>query len=401
MYNDGRPTSEASINDLPLSNSPHSGDMKRMSMRIAQITAVHIDDNTVDLKWLWPARGGISGVNLSKPYVGLRSGIHFMPEVGSIVVLGYAFNIPVILSYVLPTDYKKMLSGDKDSNGKATRLQKINPGEILLNSVQNAEIYIHDQIQLLDNAGDVILIDPGTGTILNDSLNWKITNEAGSIFMGMVKRVVAGKQTIITSDGKPISSSTGGNALTEYKIDIKEFSDNTINDTSANPSIATITVGTLVDANGKKVLNEVGSQIVCDIKFASGARIQVDKSGAINLNEGRMTTPTQIVAPNSDPLSSQSSPNFKPTIVQQGAARNGDLISIPIGSSTDKDHPELQQMAVLNTAEIAAKIAPYFLTLGAFPCIYIPSPIPVNLQGQIVTGSKDVFIGSSDEKINS
>lgn len=396
-YNDGKPTSEASINDLPLSNSPMSGDMKRLGMKVAQITSVNKEKNTVDLKWLWPSKGGISGVDLSRPYVGLRSGIHFMPEEGSTVLVGYAFNIPVILAYLLPTDYQKLLAGEDDSKGVPTRITQINPGEILLNSVQNAEIYVHDQIQLLDDAGDRILVDPGTGTILLDSLNWNVTNEAGSIFMGMVKRVVNGKQTIITSDGKSTITTDGGNALTELKIDIKEFADNTINDASSNPSLATITIGTMVDAEGKKVVNELGNEIVCNIEFESGAIIRVDKEGKINIGEGKMTKPTEVVAPVVDPLKTQETVTYKPLTAQQGAARNGDEISIPIVTNLDKDHPGLNQIATFNAQELAQKIAPFFRVFGVYPCVYMSGP-PVNLKGQIVTGSKDVFIGSSDEQ---
>jgi len=397
MYNDGRLTTESSINDLPLSNSPQSGDMKRMGIKVAQITSVDKDKNTVDLKWLWPSRGGITGVNLSRPYVGLRSGIHFLPEEGSIVLLGYAFNIPVILSYLLPSDYEKLLAGDEDSKGIPTRLSQINPGEILLNSVQNAEIYIHDQIQLLDDAGDRILIDPGTGTILVDSLNWNVINEAGSIFMGMVKRVVNNKQVVITNDGKSIVSDNGGNALTEMVINIKEFADNTINDNSENPSLAKITVGTLVNEDGKKVINELGNEIVCNIEFSSGAKIQVDKKGKINIGEGKMLTPTSVSTITSDPLQAKVSPTFKTQTTQQGAARNGDMVSTPFISNTDSDHPKLNELAVLNAKELATQIAPYLRVFGAYPCVYVPGPA-ANLQGQIVTGSKDVFIGSSDEK---
>lgn len=398
MYNDGRITSEASIVDLPLSNSPPSGDMKRMAMRIAKITSVDKAGNTVKLQWLWPQRGGIDNVDLTRPYVGLRSGINFMPEVGSVVVVGYAFNIPVILSYVLPAAYKKMLAGELDNNDKPTNITEINPGELLLYSAQGSEIYVHDQIELKDNAGDNIVIDPGTGTILMDSLNWNVINESGNFYMGMVKRVVNGTSSIITNDGQSILNTSGGKALTELKINIKEFATNSINDNQSNPNIATVTIGTLVDANGKKVLNEIGNQIVLDVSFASGANLQIDKSGHFNFNGGKMTKPTQATAPNIDPLSIQNKPVFKPLLSAQNAARNGDFISIPVVTSTDADHPAMNQIAVANLQELASKLAPFFRVFGAHPCVYTSGP-PINLMGQIVTGSSDVFIGSKDEKI--
>ena len=58
----------------------------------------------------------------------------------------------------------------------------------------------------------------------------------------------------------------------------------------------------------------------------------------------------------------------------------------------------MNQIAVANLAELASKLAPFFRVFGVYPCVYTSGP-PVNLTGQIVTGSKDVFIGSKDEKI--
>ena len=398
VFNDGRITSEASIFDLPLSNSPPSGDMKRVSMRIAKILSVDTAKNTVNLQWLWPQRGGIDNVELGRPYVGLRSGINFMPEVGSVVVVGYAFNIPVILSYNMPAGFDAMLAGLVDNNNVPTQMKKINPGEIILNSAQGAEIYVHDQIELVDDSGDSIIIDPGTGTILMDSLNWNVVNENGSIYMGMVKRSVNGSSQIITNDGTSILNPSGGLALTEMTINIKEFAANSINDNQSNPNIATVTIGTLVDGNGKKVLNELGNQIVMDISFASGAKLQVDKVGNFNINQGKMTPPSQTPPTNSDPLSAGQTPSFVPLLSAQNAARNGDFITIPLVSSTDKDHPYMNQIALANVEELASKIAPYLRVMGAYPCIYVPGGPPTNLTGQIVTGASNVFIGSLDEK---
>jgi hypothetical protein len=396
-YDDGRIVSEADLNNMPLTNTPPSGDMKRMSMKVGKITSVDKTKNTVHLEWLWPIKGGVDNIPLSRPYVGLKSGMNFIPEIGSIVVVGYTFNIPVILSYILPGDYKKMLDGQLDNNNVPTQLRQLSPGEISLNSSGGSEIYLHDQLELTDGVDEIIL-DPGTGTIQTISLNLNAINEGGNIFMGMIKRIVKGKPTIVTNDGESILKENGGNALNELTINMKEFADNSINDNAANPNIVTVTLGTLVDKNGKKVLNEVGKQIVLDIKFKSGARIQADKDGNLNLNEGKMTTPTDVVPPNIDPLSTKPSVNFAPLLSAQHAAREGDFISIPIVSSTDTAHPYMAQIALGNLGELAKNLAPYFRVFGVYPCIYTSGP-PVEILGQIITGSSDVFIGSKDEKL--
>jgi hypothetical protein len=276
-------------------------------------------------------------------------------------------------------------------------MTEINPGEILIYSKSGAEIYIHDQVEILDDSGNKITIDPATNTIQLDSLNLNIINEGGNFYMGMVKRLVNGKAIVVTNDGKSILDADGGLALTEFTVAMKEFADNTRNDNSKDPDIATVTMGTLVDSNGKKVLNEIGNQIVIDIKTSKGATVQIDKEGNINLNQGKMTTPTDVVPPNTDPLSDKPSIDFSPFLSAQHAAREGDFISIPIVSSTDTAHPYMAQIAVANLKELAQNLAPFFRVFGVYPCVYTSGP-PVALTGQIVSGSEDVFIGSKSEK---
>jgi hypothetical protein len=392
---DGKPKSKLDVGNNQGVLDNVKGITRRLSMKIAKIRNVYPKENTVDLEWLWPIRGGADKVSIGRPYIGFRSGIHFVPEVGSIVIIGYAFNQMVMLSYLMPSDYENLINSMPDSNGKPSRIRQMDIGEISLNSIQDSEIYLSEQVTIRDKNLNKIVIDPEDGSILLDSLELYIQNEAGDLHMGMIKRTVDDKEKIITNDGKDPITTNGGNALTELRFTINEFADGTLFGDSDNTQIAEVTVGTVVDEDGKKVLNQAGNEIVCEIKLSSGALVQIDKKGKINFNEGNMLKPTEVATP-ADRLSQASDVKFTNTS-QQRAAREGDRVVIPITTPTQAqiDHPGLTTKAAFNQLQLA-QIASMFNTIMG-PCIFIPAGVDNRLVGEITQGSNDVFIGSLDK----
>jgi len=358
----------------------NSGFTKRFSLRVAKITSVNLDKHTINVSWMFPNRGAMSDIELNNPYIGLRSGINFVPEVGSLVTIGFAEDLPILLSYVLPSNFTNMTLGVRDTKNTPLYMRKLKEGEISLNSSEQAEIYLSEKVQITDIFNDRIIIDPKDGSIEMDSLQIYINNEGGQITMGMVKR----NNEIITEDGRSVTSIDGGHALTEFKLRVDKYSDNTINNNAvANPTLAEITVGTLVDSAGKIVKDQTGKKIVCEIDFASGAKIFVNEDGKINMNEGNM-----------------KKPSAGGTGTQQRAAREGDRITIPVTvGQTDTEHPELNKKATANLTNFT-QLAPMFLVMG-IPATFIPSTPNTKIIGEITQGSNDVFIGSLDKKTES
>jgi len=285
-----------------------------------------------------------------------------------------------------------MSMGITNKLGKSTSIRRLLPGEISINSVQKAEIYVHDKLEFRDKFGDSIIINPNDGSVNLDSLQLYIKNEAGTLTMGMVKRI----DSVITEDGESVTNLEGGNALTEFKLRINKFADDTINaDSVGNEALAEVTVGTLVNDDGDIVYNQVGKKIVCDISFSSGAKVTIDEEGNINMNEGNMIKPTDTSARIS--ASSVGAEDlFTPTDTQQRAAREGDRITIPItAGQTDLDHPNLNAKGVQNLANMS-QIAPMLMVYG-IPAIFVPSTPNTKLVGEITQGSDSVFIGSLDK----
>jgi hypothetical protein len=255
-----------------------------------------------------------------------------------------------------------------------------------------------DKIELRDKNYNSIIIDPNTSTIFLESVDLSVVNEAGSLFMGQVRRGIDSEIRVVTDDGKEFTSVDGGNALNEVKIKVKELSDQTIlSSGDESETIAEITLGTLVDDDGAKIVNQAGNEIVCDINFSSGAKIQVDKKGLIVFNQANTLKPTEV-PPIPDDLSASDSDYAYVATPQQRAAREGDRLTIPITFATnpDLDHPGLTAKLVLNTAALS-KLAQCFMSPYG-PCTFIPLQPDINLVGEITQGANGVFIGSLDKE---
>ncbi len=382
--------------DASLKHKTNSGFTKRLSLRIGKIISVFPNNNTVSIQWLYPNNGVMSNIELTRPYVGFQSGIHFVPEVGSVVTVGFAEDSVILLSYSFPAPFSNMLLGVPNNAGVPTRMRKLGPGEISINSVQNAEIYVHDKLEFKDQYGDLIIINPVDGSISLDSLQLYMSNEAGTLTMGMVKR----NGNIITDDGQPISTKNGGNALTELKIVVDKLANGTINsNNTSNPPVATITVGTVIDDNGNYEYTQTGKKIVCEINFNSGALIQVDETGNFIMNQGNQIIPTDTTTQIQAQKLGYSGTTYTNTS-QQRATREGDGITIPVTNgqlAVDPNHPSLETVATSNILAFT-QLGSMYTCMGV-PLIFIPSSPGVQISGLTTQGANGVFIG--DLKTNS
>jgi len=375
-----------------------SGITRRLGLRIAKITSVNSSNNTVDVDWLWPIQGSMGGIEISSPYLGARSGIRFVPEIGCVIVMGFSGSKPIMLSYLLPVSYDKLKDSPKDSSGKRTRVREITTGEMYFNSSEDAELFLGRTVELRDQDNNSINIDPSDGSINLSSLSTYIDNESGRISMGQVIRNIDDGVQVITKDGEPVTAVDGGNALTELTIKVKELSDATIlNSDTPSPDIIQVTMGTLVSAGGLKVVNQAGNEIVSDTRLLSGARIQIDKDGNYNINDGNMLRPNDEI-PEVDEISVQGANATYSGYSQQRAAREGDRVSIPVSfvSQNDEDHPNMNGKVVFNVQQLQLLASMFMTPYG--PCTFMPTQTDVKLLGEITQGANGVFIGSLDKQ---
>jgi hypothetical protein len=373
----------------------NGGMTRRLGLKIAKVTSVDPEKNLMSVEWLWPYGGGVGAMEIGCPYVGPKSGIRVTPEVGSVLVVGYSKDKIVPLSYLMPGSFEALLSSEKDGSGDRSYSKVLNPGDMQFRSSRGADVRLEEQAIISTKNGDTITINPNTGDIILDSLNLNVITEAGTIRMGQIVRAAVDGFKVITDDGLDVTEINGGNALNELKISIQELSDSSILNPTKNETIAEVTLGTLVSNNGKKLVNQDGNQIVCDIKFSTGARIQVDKKGKININEGNMLKPTDPPAAINGALESLQSQYSYQNISQQRAAREGDRVTMPLVQiAPNIDHPQLINKSIANLAPMQQLAGMFYTVYG--PCTFIPTG-EVKMVGEITQGADGVFIGSFDK----
>jgi hypothetical protein len=377
--------------DIEIVSKPklNKGHTQKMTLRLGQIVAVYPNNNLVDIQWMFPQVGRMDKLELGRPYVGFQSGIHFVPQVGSLVTVGYIQELPILLTYTLPSSFSSMLSGLNDSTGTPMRIRRLQAGEISLNSVQDAEIYLHDSVDISDASNDSIVIDPSDGSITLDSIQLYLENEAGEMTMGMIVR---NGQTI-TDDGQSTTTTSGGNALTELNISINQFADDTINSSSqSNPVVSNIIIGTVVDANGNQVQSPDNVNINLQVNMNSGIVVQFDANGNIFVNSNKVNLNTNNVD-----LTISGTTNINSNTMNVNVSGNTTIISnnINLNNATST-----QGAARLNdTTLIDATTDPAFVSWiatvsAAIVSLGVPVPsVPISVSGEINSASSSVQIG--------
>jgi len=403
--------SKLDVGSKKTSPEVNAGATRQFSLRIGKIVEVNSKKNTVSITWLDDRKGGFSNLDIGASYFGFRSGIRFAPEINSVIVVGYAGKRTVPLAYLSPTQFENLLAGlpEKEGNPK-TFARILQSGEIDIYSAKAAELFLTDQVLLQDGKSNKILIDPTQSTIFLDSLNTEIKNEAGTLYMGQVYRSMPGLEARkITNDGLPATSFLGGNALNELRIQIKEKSDSTnfVENATQEP-IAEVVLGTVVNEFGLKNINSLGNEIVCRINFKSGSKIDIDKEGNININDGKMTSPLETITAAAKVALKTATGLVEPPLTitnplqcQQRAAREGDTISIPLtpaaGALNAIEHPNQLKISSENMATMF-QVAPSILTILG-PCLAFIPAAPMTLKGEIVEGAKGTFIGDKPESL--
>ena len=295
--------------------------------------------------------------------------------------------------------------GQENRVKKMYSLPKLKPGERMW-EVGGSYIYMRDNgdIILATMTQGLITLENKTGTFKSESVNWKVSSEAGNMYFGVVKRVTSGS----SSDGSiglvknKLVTDSDGQSFTELNIQVVEYADGVLGVTGIDNPLATITVGTLVDGSGniiaknEEITTDYNRQIALRMKFKSGVVLAIDKEGrvswegtSININNGSVdndTTWSQMIA---DGLETQDT---EKGTRGEHAAREHDEVTIPFATTyTDEEHLELATIATTNAA-ILQEFASYIIS-PAGTCFLLPLPPQKAITGIITQGSDNVFIG--------
>lgn len=200
------------------------------TLRIAYITHVDSSRGTVDIKWL-DHPGDRSGVQINQSALGTWD----FPVVGSTVLIKMRNDIPEIIRYI-PLNYAKQVS--------AGHAEQLYPGEKLLMSYQSAPVINGNSLPQLvptgtqikmDNSGRIImstgsgdkfLIDPVDHLIEINSMDHKISTEAGILEFGVAEREIPSTLDPTQKEKVTIFKNVlTGQAYTEFHLRLLDVSD--------------------------------------------------------------------------------------------------------------------------------------------------------------------------------
>jgi len=300
-------------NDL-LPDADLNRTFRETDLRIAKITRVDYETQSVDIQWL-DGGGGYTKLQLPQPGRTLRATIAIMPEPDSIVVCGFApytnqKKIPIILAY-LPQFTQIGLNHDPIVTERIpirkmvrTRFRKMYPGEVYLGSTQGSDLYMDENIHLQNAKHNELTLRSSDQTVIENALAGYTKHSGIEIKSGIVTRnrlqldsegvIDTEKEnglpaSAITSDGRvyrPISVKTTlkdeeGNAIpplynsvyTEFKIKVKDVDDGTL---AVNNEINGLPVDELLE--GEDGTSDIGTMPDTVTELALGNLIGDDFS---------------------------------------------------------------------------------------------------------------------------
>lgn len=319
------------------------------SLRIAYITHVDHSRGTVEIKWL-DHPGSRSGVQINQSALGSWD----FPVVGATVLIKMRNDVPEILRYV-PINYSSQV--------KSGHIVQLYPGEKLLMSYHGAPVVQGNSLPQLvptgtqikmDNSGRIImstgmqdkfLIDPTDNIIEIDSMNHRISTEAGIIDFGITKREVPSSIDPSLKDTITVFKS-GNQAYTELRLRLLEASDN--NPATApevdNPFIE-LTMGTALKRLGTIYVPDTvpvpdsgtGNEIAISLKVNNKSNsstvflFRVDKSGNVKMEvDGHFTIKCDDIELGGDGLEQQVVLKDFITTIYNSHAQIGNL-GLPTG----------------------------------------------------------------------
>jgi hypothetical protein len=253
------------------------------TIRVAYIQSVDPVRGTVDIKWL-DHPGTRTNVVINQSSFGDFE----FPVIGSMVLVGMRAEFPEILRYI-PLSYATQVAnglapqlheGEKVFRSYKSRPDNTNPGAPTPVAT-GSEIFMDNsgRIKLSTGLFDSITIDPLKNSIETNSMNTKISTEAGVLDFGLIRR-----------DGNFITNgfSPGDKPLTEFRLRVSEYSDfNPATPADEEDPFIEVSLGTAIQNGAPEEID--GKKIALKIKVKNdsggiGFKFIVDKSGNVEMS---------------------------------------------------------------------------------------------------------------------
>jgi len=352
------------------------------------------------IEQVFPERGRCSIRWLDKP--GIRHDVEMtqaayksfeMPEKGAVVLVAFDHHERArIIRYIN--------LGHEDRIQNIKSLPKLKEGEKFF-EVGGSYIYMRRKGDIVISTANqgYFIIENSTGTLKSETVNWKVTTEAGVIYSGIIKRFVDDGTGTRSNE---IITNVEGDDLTEFRIRLVETADGALGLKGIEDPLVDIAVGTFVDDEGV-IVNKIDEdttanptkELVARIALKSGITIFIDKEGRlsiegaiININKAEVDTDDADVTLGLETASTKGNKG-------QHVAREHDEVSIPISNSfVDEDHTELADISAENLIALQTLAAAIMSPNG--PCSLNPALLSdpsLKLKGSITAGAENVLVG--------
>lgn len=357
-----------------------------MYTHVAQISGVDVKKGTCSVRWVTPKPGYRADVlithgspgDVTMPSVGDYVLITFDPHEQARIV-GYV-NLGHQTRVVTEKTLPELQQGEKFYEVGGAYIWVKNNGDILLSTPTEGFIQLENS----------------SGTLKSETINWRVSTEAGINYAGIIRRF---KTTGVTIEN--ISRLGSTDVLTENRLKVVETSDLKLSPTGLEDPLIDICLGTYVTDIGEIVnknnITTVNSdkELAVRISFQSGVKILIDKEGRVTLENVKLNINNGSVDSDDSDISEGLELNDSTKGNKgQKVARTHDSVTIPLGSSySDSDFKELESKNSLNLAALS-KLASAFVSPSG-PCTLNSAVLGegFKLEGVITEGAKDIYIG--------
>lgn len=357
-------------------------------MRIGQIDTIDVDAGTCSVRWL--DRPGIrTDVQITQSEARTWN----MPTRGDVVLC--AFDVREQARIV------RYINLGQSVRRAGWELPRLKEGERMWET-GGSYIYMkqNGDIELFTQTEGRLVLENLSQTFKSQTVNWRVQTDGGDLFFGQVKR--------------PQPNPTGGNTiqsitntlqqdLVELELRVNEFGPSATDLVVPQTPIISITLGTLVDANGNVVdkldrTNYISTKdVAVRIALKSGVQIDIDKEGRISMKNAKFNmNEASVDVTDPDIARGLETNNAALGTRGQHAAREHDAVVIPLGSGyQDAAHITQAQKAASNISGLQQLALAIMSPAG--PCSLNPALLPATLKlsGEITEGAKDVYLGGS------
>lgn len=357
-----------------------------MYTHIAQISGVDTKKGTCSVRWITPKPGYRSDVLITHGSPGDVT----MPSVGDYVLVTFDPHEQArIVGYINLGHQTRVVTEQT--------LPELEQGEKFY-EVSGAYLWIrkNGDIFLTTPTEGFIQLENSSSTLRSETINWRVSTEAGINYSGIIRRVKALGVKI-----ENITRLGSTDVLTEHRLKVVETSDLKVSPTGLSDPLIDICLGTYVDDEGIIVNKkdestlETSKELAVRISFQSGLKLLIDKEGRVSIEGAKLNINNASVDSDDPDVSRKLELNdsTKGTVGQK-VARTHDTVTIPIGSSyTDESFRGLESKNSLNLATLATLASAFISPAG--PCSLNSAVLGSNLklEGLITEGAENVYIG--------